>query len=187
MSDTSITNCGNIKITTPPQHLIDAMRKWGIHSPLERAHFLAQCAHESGNFYYKREIWGPTPTQLRYEGRVDLGNIHPGDGKKYMGRGYIQLTGRSNYEKFNKSVDDDVVTNPELVETKYSGDTACWFWKTRKLDTLAINDTIDVIKSISIKINGKNKKTGLPNGLDDRVKKFCGYWEQIKKNPSLYS
>ena len=185
--DEIVTNCGDVRVVPPPANLINAMRKWGIIEPLERAHFLAQCAHESANFYYKREIWGPTPTQTRYEGRVDLGNLQPGDGKKYMGRGYIQLTGRSNYIQFNKGVSDDVVANPELVETKYPGDTACWFWKTRKINKLSINDTIGAVKAVSIRINGKNGKTGLPNGFDDRVKKFCGYWEQIKNNPSLYS
>ena len=95
--DQIVTNCGGVKVVPPPATLINAMRTWGIVEPLERAHFLAQCAHESGNFYYKREIWGPTPAQTRYEGRLDLGNTSPGDGKKYMGRGYIQVTGKANY------------------------------------------------------------------------------------------
>lgn len=180
-NDETISNCESGQIVPPPANLISAMRKWGIREPLERAHFLAQCAHESGNFYYKREIWGPTSAQLRYDTHKYLGNESPGDGRKYLGRGYIQLTGKANYKQFNKGVPDDVVRNPDLVETKYPGDTACWFWKTRKINLLAIDDTIGTIKLVTKRINGGQ------NGLDDRVKKFCGYWEQIKNNPDLYA
>jgi putative chitinase len=61
------------------------------------ANFVGQTCHESGSFRYLREIWGPTEQQLRYEGRQALGNTQPGDGKRFMGRGLIQLTGRANY------------------------------------------------------------------------------------------
>jgi putative chitinase len=176
-----IDGCDGNKIVAPPQSVIDAMRKWGIRKPLERAHFLAQCAHESGNFRYTREIWGPTRAQNGYDTHRYLGNEEAGDGKKYMGRGYIQLTGKSNYRKFNKGVPDNVVKNPTLVESKYPGDTACWFWMTRTLNKLAIDDTIGSVTLITKTVNGGK------NGLDDRVKKFCGYWKQIQANPDLYS
>lgn len=181
--DTSqkIEGCDDVKIKDPPKSVIDAMKKWGISTPLQRAHFLSQCAHESGNFYYTREIWGPTKTQNGYEGRQNLGNIEAGDGFKFLGRGFIQLTGRSNYKQFSKGVIDDIITSPSLVETKYVAETACWFWKTRKLNQLCVDDTIETVKKITKKINGGY------NGLDDRIKKFCVYWKNLQKNPNLYT
>lgn len=176
----SISGCSG-SIITPSTTIINAMRKWGITTPLARAHFLAQCAHESGNFKYKKEIWGPTGAQQRYEGKRDLGNVVDGDGKRFMGRGYIQVTGRANYTQFNKGVSEDVVSNPMLVESKYVAETAAWFWKTRKLNNLAIDDTTASVKRITRVINGGY------NGLDDRIKKFCGYWKKIKENPNLWA
>lgn len=176
-----IEECGNIRIKEPPQVVIDAMRKWGIKTPLQKAHFLAQCAHESGDFIYTKEIWGPSSAQQRYEGRRDLGNTEPGDGFRFAGRGYIQVTGRANYSQFRKGVSDDVVANSTLVEKKYVAETACWFWRTRKLNEAAVDDTIGTLKYITKRINGGY------NGLDDRKKKFCGYWKKLKENPNLYS
>lgn len=176
-----IEECGNVKLKEPPQVVIDAMRKWGIKTPLQKAHFLAQCAHESGNFIYTKEIWGPSATQQRYEGRKDLGNLQAGDGFRYAGRGYIQLTGRANYTQFRKGVSDDVVGNSTLVEKKYVAETACWFWRTRKLNEAAIDDSIGTLKTITKRINGGY------NGFEDRKQKFCGYWKKLKENPNLYS
>ena len=176
-----IEECGNVKLKEPPQVVIDAMRKWGIKTPLQKAHFLAQCAHESGNFVYTKEIWGPSSAQQRYEGRKDLGNTQPGDGFRFAGRGYIQVTGRANYTQFKKGVTDDVVANSTLVEKKYVAETACWFWRTRKLNEAAVDDSMGTLKYITKRINGGY------NGLDDRKKKFCGYWKKLKENPNLYS
>ena len=176
-----IEECGNIKLKEPPQVVIDAMRKWGIKTPLQKAHFLAQCAHESGNFVYTKEIWGPSAAQQRYEGRKDLGNVQPGDGFRFAGRGYIQVTGRANYTQFKKGVTDDVVANSTLVEKKYVAETACWFWRTRKLNEAAVDDSMGTLKYITKRINGGY------NGIDDRKKKFCGYWKKLKENPNLYS
>jgi putative chitinase len=176
-----IEECGNVKLKEPPQVVIDAMRKWGIKTPLQKAHFLAQCAHESGNFIYTKEIWGPSSAQQRYEGRKDLGNVQPGDGFRFAGRGYIQVTGRANYTQFKKGVTDDVVANSTLVEKKYVAETACWFWRTRKLNEAAVDDSMGTLKYITKRINGGY------NGLEDRKKKFCGYWKKLKENPNLYS
>lgn len=86
-----------------------------------RAYILATTWHETGpassdlHMTPRREIWGPTPAQKRYEGRVDLGNTHPGDGKRFMGRGYVQITGRANYNRASTIVGRDLVSNPDLT------------------------------------------------------------------------
>lgn len=86
-----------------------------------QAYILATAWHETGpassNLHMtpRREIWGPTPAQRRYEGRVDLGNIQPGDGKRFMGRGYVQITGRHNYHRASNIVGRDLVKEPDLA------------------------------------------------------------------------
>lgn len=86
-----------------------------------RAYILATAHHETGpassNLHWtpRREIWGPTEAQKRYEGRKDLGNTQPGDGKKFAGRGYVQITGRTNYQKASGLVGKDLVANPDLA------------------------------------------------------------------------
>ena len=86
-----------------------------------RAYILGTAWHETGpassdlHMTPRREIWGPTPAQQRYEGRVDLGNTQPGDGKRFMGRGYVQITGRANYHRASTIVGRDLVANPDLT------------------------------------------------------------------------
>ncbi len=165
------------KMKVPPE-LVTAMRKYGIgKTPLERAHFLAQTNHESGNFVYKEEIASGTA----YEGRKDLGNTEPGDGKRYKGRGYIQLTGRANYKKFGPTAGADFVGNPTIVATKYYSDTACMFWKANKLGEKCKDSSVNTIKIVTKRINGGY------NGLDDRTKKFAKYWEELQKDPTLWA
>ncbi len=81
----------------------------------EAAYCLATAKHETGAFRWLKEIWGPTAAQKRYEGRSDLGNNQPGDGKRYMGRGYVHITGRRNYTDWAKRLGVDIVGNPELA------------------------------------------------------------------------
>lgn len=152
------------------QALVKYSGKFGLDRPHREAQYLAQLMHESGAFKYDKEIWGPTPAQERYDTRTDLGNTKAkdGDGKKYMGRGPTQITGKGNYEEFRnwcrKYIDADApdfVKNPELVNTDpWEGLTAIWYWSTRNLNRYA--DTGD-IETITKKING-----GM-NGFDDRV------------------
>jgi putative chitinase len=143
--------------------LAAAMTKWlpkyGIDTPLRLAHFLAQCAHETGGWRYLRELGGPTYL-AKYDGRKDLGNTQPGDGARFRGRGVIQITGRANYTAMGKELGLDLLTHPELAE---QADTAvriaCVFWAARKLNALADKD--DVL-AITKRINGGT------NGLADR-------------------
>ena len=145
--------------------------KHGINTLVRQAAFLAQIAHESGELRYMREIWGPTKAQKGYEGRKDLGNVYPGDGKRFMGRGIIQITGRANYAACSVALTgkaDTFLNTPELLSTPmYAVQSACWFWASRGLNELA--DTQD-IKRVTKRINGGY------NGLEDRIK----YWERAK-------
>ena len=145
---------------------------YNIITPLRLAHFMAQCAHESGNFVWTTEL----ATGKAYEGRKDLGNIQPGDGVKFKGRGYIQLTGRANYEKFSKFCGEDCVTNPELVATKYPMLSAAYFFQKTKLwDICDQGSDETVVTKVSKRVNGGT------NGLEDRKKKFKNFWSILSK------
>lgn len=138
-----------------------AMVRYQIIGPKRMAAFIAQIGHESGQLQYVREIWGPTATQLRYEGRADLGNTVAGDGSKYRGRGLIQITGRANYVACGEALGIDLVNHPELLEQpQYACLSAAWFWATKGLNTLA---DAGEFNTITRRING-----GL-NGLADRL------------------
>lgn len=121
--------------------------------------FLAQLAHESDGFKTTREY----ASGAAYEGRSDLGNTEEGDGRRFRGRGLIQLTGRANYEEFNRELpaDIDIVANPELVEEFPLALTAAtFFWTKRKLNNLA--DQGD-FRAVTRRINGGY------NGLGSRL------------------
>lgn len=136
--------------------------KFQINTQLRMAHFLAQVIHESGGFRWLREIWGPTTIQRGYEGRRDLGNVEPGDGKRFMGRGAIQLTGRSNYQQFSTYMGVDFIKQPELVESpQYAVIVAGWYWDSRKISVPADNDDLNRVTRL---INGGTI------GLADRQK-----------------
>jgi putative chitinase len=134
--------------------------QYDIASTLSIAHFLAQGAHETGGFRIFVEIWGPTDAQRGYEGRADLGNTTPGDGFRFRGRGIFQLTGRANYTDHGLADTPDKAAEPDAAVR-----VACEYWRNRNLNELAEAD--DVL-AISIRINGRNRRTGLPNGYDDR-------------------
>lgn len=137
-----------------------AMTEAAINTRLRVCAFLAQLAHESGQLKYWKELWGPTAVQLRYEGRKDLGNIHPGDGERYMGRGPIQLTGRTNYRAAGLALGLDLEGSPELVATPAVGfRVAAWYWTTHHLNALADAGNFDAItKSINGGFNGKAER-----------------------------
>ena len=140
-----------------------AMAEFGITEPADKAMFLAQIGHESGSLRYVREVWGPTESQRRYEGRLDLGNTEPGDGKRFMGRGPPQLTGRGNYRACGKALGFDLEAAPELLELPHNGARAAgWFWQSRGLSRFALD-----LEGATRRING-----GL-NGLADRAKRLA--------------
>ena len=137
-----------------------AMSRYGIVGTPRVAAFIAQVGHESGQFRWLKELWGPTAQQAGYEGRADLGNTVKGDGSKYRGRGLIQITGRANYAACGEALGLDLLSKPELLEQpQHAAMSAAWFWSTRGLNTLA--DQGEFVK-ITRRING-----GL-NGLADR-------------------
>jgi putative chitinase len=135
------------QITSPERFVVDlntCFVKYDISTPSRQAMFLAQCLHESGGFRYTKEIWGPTIWQTKYEAHKGLGNTQPGDGKKFMGRGLIQVTGRYNYTKLSAWIGDpEIITKPELLETKYAVLSAVWFWTTNKLNKFADANNIE--------------------------------------------
>ena len=109
------------------------MPKYDIDTDKEIAAFIAQIGHESGQLRYVEEI----ASGAAYEGRKDLGNTQKGDGKRFKGRGLIQITGRFNYTQLSKDLGEDFVKNPELLSTpKYAVQSACWFWNKNKLNDL---------------------------------------------------
>jgi hypothetical protein len=87
----------------------------GVTLKAQVAYTLATSEHESKCGRFMRELWGPTATQKGYEGRHDLGNTQPGDGFRFRGRGYVQITGRTNYEFWSRRLGLDLVANPDLT------------------------------------------------------------------------
>lgn len=162
--------------------VVIALEKWGRKYGLDQSHrlaqYLAQLSHESGYFKYDKEIWGNTPAQQKYDTRTDLGNTpaKDGDGKKYMGRSGIQLTGKGNYQAFYNWCKSEgmnppnFVTNPELINTDpWEGLVPIWFWSKgnrtgKSLNTYADQNDIEMITRI---VNG-----GL-NGYSDRLEAYA--------------
>jgi putative chitinase len=141
------------------QLLINQLPKYGINTPLRKAHFLAQVGHESMSFVYSEEI----ASGSAYEGRKDLGNTEKGDGVRFKGRGLIQLTGRKNYSDYGNYACLNLLAkgNERLVSLHpvYALDASLWFWDKRKLNNHADKDDL---RAITKRVNG-----GF-NGLPDR-------------------
>lgn len=162
--------CG-VAVNANMRSLVMALDNYGPDVGLDRPHRLAhygsQWMHESGNFRYDREVWGPTPAQKRYEGRKDLGNTEPGDGEKFKGHTGAQITGRANTAEFMAWCrlqgynPPDFLANPEIMNADpWEGLGPLWYWSTRKLNPLADSNNPEMITR---KING-----GL-NGYADRL------------------
>jgi predicted chitinase len=134
-------------------HLNRAMAEANIDTPKKKAAFVAQLMHESGGFRYNEEI----ASGAAYEGRRDLGNTQPGDGRRFKGRGFIQLTGRANYEAAGKALGLDLVNNPGLAaKDENAARVAAWYWNSRGLNQKAeAGDFNGITKSINGGYNGK--------------------------------
>jgi putative chitinase len=173
------------------------MEKFQINTPLRLAHFLAQCGHESGGFrltkenlnysakglmgifkkYFPTEIlakqYERKPEKIAnkvYGNRMGNGAEATGDGAKFCGRGYIQLTGKDNYTAFGKSINEDIASNPTVVAEKYALLSAAWFFNKNKLHIMADGGATDaVVTSITKRVNGGTI------GLADRIKHFKEY------------
>lgn len=145
----------------------------GMNKPHILAQFFAQIMHESGDFRYDGEIWGPTEAQKRYDTRADLGNtpVVDGDGYLYRGRTAMQLTGKSNYRQFRDWCRSqayeppDFVASPDLVNSDpWEGLVPLWYWTTRNLNRWANEGDVETITK---KINGGK------NGLQDRINRLA--------------
>jgi putative chitinase len=168
--------------------------KFGITNSLRLSHFLSQCAHESGNFKLVREnlnysadgllkifpkyfkdkatadAYARKPEKIAnrvYANRMGNGDEASGDGFKYAGKGYIQLTGKDNYKQFSDFIGEDCVANPDLVATKYPLASAAFFFQKNKLwDICDKGATPEIVTAVTKRVNGGT------HGLDDRLAKF---------------
>lgn len=146
------------KVQTYAPLLTVAMSEFAINSPIRQAAFLAQIAKESGSLVFVQEIADGSA----YEGRTDLGNVQPGDGKRFKGRGLLQITGRINYTICGNALGLDLIANPELLEQPANAcRSAAWFWSWKGLNEQADRGNFGTITKT---INGGY------NGLDDRIK-----------------
>ena len=156
--------------------MIAALGAEGIKDTNARAQIIAQAAHESGKFRYTEEL-GKSDYFLKYDGRKDLGNTQPGDGPRFKGRGFLQTTGRVNYQQFKDAFNVDVVSNPEILgEAKYAAQSALfWFKKNaKKVQSLSKGDWADT-KGITKAVNGGY------NGLAEREH----YFDIFKNDPEI--
>ena len=141
-------------------------KEFGVNTPKRLTCFLANVLHETNNLKWMEEL----ASGSAYEGRKDLGNTSLGDGKKYKGRGFGQVTGKYNYQKFKEFSGVDVISNPKLMlEPQYAVLSAFWFWKRNNLKKYADVENFRAVCSIW--------NTGKPNsekinGWEDRLKKY---------------
>lgn len=163
----------NISMNTIPEDLVQrAAIKAGIRGP-ELAQFMAQTKHESADFSRMKEIGGAQYFTQRYDPRMSprtakiLGNTKPGDGVRYHGRGFIQITGRDNYRMAGEALGLPLEQHPELAaKPEVAAKIAVWYWKTRVKPKVAnFNDTNAVTRLINPAMRG----------LKDRFDNFKQY------------
>ena len=179
----------------------DTAKKFNITNPLRLAHFLAQCGHESGGFksvsenlnysadglkkifgkYFPgnlNESYAKQPEKIAsrvYGSRMGNGDESTGEGFKFRGRGYIQLTGKQNYTNFAKFIGEDTVSNPDLVATKYPLASAAFFFDSNKLWSICDKGSdVATVTAVTKRVNGGTI------GLPDRIKHFNEYYNLLK-------
>lgn len=190
-----------LKGTVPDNVLSQLTGIKEITNELRLAHFLSQCAHESGDFKFINENLNYSADSLKkvfgkyfpgtlnesyarqpekiasrvYASRMGNGDENSKEGYKFRGRGYIQLTGKSNYQAFSKYINEDCVANPDLVATKYPLASAAYYFGSRNLWAVCDKGSgTDTITSVTKLVNGGTI------GLDDRIKHFNKYYNLIK-------
>jgi putative chitinase len=178
----------------------DTAAKFGITNVLRLAHFLSQCGHESGGFkavnenlnysadglkkifpkYFPGNIsesYARNPEKIAakvYGGRMGNGDEASKEGWKFRGRGYIQLTGKSNYTAFDKLVEEDIIANPDLVATKYPLSSAAFFFQSNGLWSICDKGADDsTVTAVTKRVNGGTI------GLADRLKHFKEYYSLL--------
>ena len=183
------------------EQIPDTAKKFNITTPLRLAHFLSQCGHESGGFklvnenvnysaaglkgifgkYFPgnlAESYARQPQKIAsrvYGGRMGNGAESTGDGYKFRGRGYIQLTGKDNYTRFGKFIGEDTVANPDLVATKYPLASAAFFFDSNKLWSICDKGSDNAtVTAVTKRVNGGTI------GLADRIKHFNEYYNLLK-------
>lgn len=150
------------------------MSEASIDNCLRLAAYSAQLAHESGGLLFFEEIADGS----QYEGREDLGNTQPGDGRRYKGRGPIQLTGRANYRSAGSGLGRAFESMPEEVGMPSGGfEAAAWFWRERVDNADADAGTQEGFDQITIAINGCGGVISGCNGVADRNNR----WEEAKR------
>lgn len=176
---------------------VESLEDFGIDTNLRLAHFLAQCAHESAGFKYKVENLNYSEQALKkvfgkyfpgdlakdyarkpekiasrvYANRMGNGDEDSADGWKYRGRGFLQITGRNNYESLGKDINCDLRAVPELVSDKYPLLSGAWFFQKNRITQMADEGaTHEVVKKITRRVNGGY------HGLTDRQEWFKKIW-----------
>jgi predicted chitinase len=153
------------RLTPHLPYIFPALAEARIDTPRLVAAFVAQLAHESGEYRYMQELADGSA----YEGRQDLGNVYPGDGVRFKGHGPIQITGRTNHALCGAALDLPLLEHPTLLcLPQYGTRSACWFWNSRKLSLLAARDWF---REIRRRINGGY------NGLAECVV----YWNRNRR------
>jgi predicted chitinase len=163
LNDHILRNLAKIHPALTPA-VIDDLEDYGINTTPRLAHFLAQVLHESGGLKWTLEL----ASGEAYEGRADLGNTEPGDGPRFKGGGYLQLTGRDNYQRFSDACGDPrVMEGASYVATARPWSSAAWWWTANNMNDLC--DQGASVREISARVNG----TDPANGLADRVEWFA--------------
>ena len=163
----SVSGASDALVQLYQPHLNQEMKAKEISTPLKKSHFLAQLCIESGSLKYAEEL----ASGVDYEGRADLGNTETGDGKKFKGRGLIQITGRTNYTAFGKYCGEDFITgsnHKKVAEPKHAVLSAIWYWSSRSLNQHAEDDEF---LNICYRVNGgfnhvKERATYLKKGYE---------------------